>query len=157
MSQCATYNLKTKKIKKKNLNILIVDDDEECGECLKIILENDDHNVTIADEGAKCISLCQQNIFDVVFMDYHLEGIDGAHITQILKENISNHSMILAYTGDDSKLALNNFKNVGMDGVMIKPINAEHVSKLVKYIEECNGEFNLVSKLVKKHKNTIIF
>lgn len=157
MEEYNTYERNTKKIKKKNLNILIVDDDDECSECLKMILEGDSHNVSVADEGGKCISLCQQNNFDVVFMDYHLDGLDGAYVTRILKDDMSDHSMVLACTGDDSKDAISKFKEVGMDGMMIKPINAENVSKLVKYIEECNGEVDLLSKMVKKHKNTVIF
>jgi len=122
--------------KKKSLNILIVDDDLKAGECFKTILELRNHNVTILNEGIRCISKCLTNHYDIIFMDYHIDDINGDEITEIIKNDYSNKSQIFAYTGDKSDSAINNFKESGMYGAIIKPVNMSLFNEVMNVLEK---------------------
>lgn len=134
---CADYRVSSNNhIKRKLLNILIVDDDTEAAENFKTILQFRGHNITIVDDGLRCITRCmgKEQIYDIVFMDYHMEGLDGAKVAEILKE-YNESTLIFAYTGDNSEKAIQEFKNAKMDGVIIKPFDIKHIELLMNKIE----------------------
>lgn len=132
----AIHNKLTDSTHKKKMNILIVDDDLAGTECLKEILEYHGHNVQIVDDATRCITLCQNNKYDIVFMDYHLEGLDGAEVTLILKDQHIGKTIIFAYTGDSSQNAIGLFKGVGMNGAIIKPFDVMSFEMLLNNIED---------------------
>lgn len=144
---------------KKKLNILIVDDDEDGAECLKNILELHNHSVQIINDSIRCIASCQNNKYDIVFMDYHMDGLDGSQLTQILKEQQLVNTIIFAYTGDNSKSVICSFKDAGMNGAIIKPINLEAFELLLSHIEEhyyfSQHQASIIAK--KSNKSILIF
>jgi CheY-like chemotaxis protein len=158
---CSTdYNKTQLKTIRKTFNILIVDDDVIGAECLKEILELKGHRVNIVDDGSRSITLCQSNKYDVVFMDYHLDGLDGVQLTNILKDDMIKKTIILAYTGDNSSLALELFKNSGMDGIVVKPIDLSIINMLLCQIEEkiLNNKSDDMHSFIKKtKKNSVLF
>jgi CheY-like chemotaxis protein len=155
------YNKLTEPTNKKNMNILIVDDDIMGAECLKEILELHNHTVNIIDDAIRCITLCQNNKYDIVFMDYHMEGLDGAQITMLLKDQKIGKTIIFAYTGDNSNAAIKQFKETGMNGAIIKPIDMNSFEILLNYLEAHyflyfnNQNTSLIAK--KSNKSILIF
>jgi len=145
----------------KRLNILIVDDDQQSSKLFKELLETRGHNVSsISDEG-QCISTClknNKNNFDVIFLDYHLESINGVELADIIKDSFKSSSIMFAYTGDFSNDALNKFKNIGMNGVIIKPINPELINQVMGHIEQ-NGNIDsvFVKRIAKTNQDSLIF
>jgi len=128
------YKLKSCNIKNK-FNILIVDDEIEIAELLGEILKNRGHNVCIETEGVSGLSKCQSNQFDIIFMDFHMNDMNGIDVTDLLKNSCMNTSLIFAFTGDDSKYALKKFRDIGMDGAIIKPIEIDIINKLMNSLE----------------------
>jgi CheY-like chemotaxis protein len=126
------YNL----TKKNKLNILIVDDDETSLELFKEILEFRGHNVTAVNEGVRCISSLQNNYYDIIFLDYHIGDIDGVELTDCIKDVFKHKSLIFAYTGDASINALSRFKIIGMNGVLIKPLNLDIIDSIMNTLEK---------------------
>jgi CheY-like chemotaxis protein len=144
------YNLDNIYISKKRLNILIVDDDRNSSELFKEYLTIRGHNVYTLDEGVKCISSCMKNKYDIIFLDYHIGDIDGVELADCLKDVLKTESLIYAYTGDNSSDAIRKFKEIGMNGVIIKPINLTDINNIIIDIEERNIKR-------KKYSNIIIF
>jgi len=137
MSYTDSYIAKERSLlKRKTFSILIVDDDLDVANNLKSLLELRGHNVTVVDDGLRCITHCKdkEKHYDIVFMDYHMEGLDGAQVTEIVK-NDKKKTLIFAYTGDDSQKAINDFKQVGMDGAIIKPIDIRSIELLMSKLE----------------------
>jgi len=168
------YYLKTEvtdrikqEIIKKQFKILIVDDDVNVAETFGEVLKNRGHNVTIANEGMECIRKCQNNYYDIIFMDFHLmddklnyDETNGAEITDLLKKVCSINCIIFAITGDDSSFAINKFKQVGMDGVLIKPFCIDIVNKLMNSLETRISVDNKIVKAMtnpKQKKHLIVF
>lgn len=154
------YNKNRTLYKKKYMNILIVDDDVESANFIKELLELNGHFVTFVDEPTRCITLCQNNKYDLVFMDYHMNGLNGSQITEILKENHIGNTNIFAFTGDNSDDAITSFKSAGMDGIVIKPIDIEIFELLINYFENNNTLNNNQSTkmiITKRSNQNILF
>lgn len=131
------YNL----TRKTKLNILVVDDDETSLELFKEILEYRGHNVTVVNEGIKCISKLQNNYYDIIFLDYHIGDINGVDLADCIRDVFKHKSLIFAYTGDSSINAINSFKIIGMNGVLIKPLNIDIIDSVMNTIEKNNKNF----------------
>ena len=125
-------------VNKKKLEILIVDDDINSAELFKEYLSMRGHNVCSIYDGVKCISNCMKNNYDLIFLDYHIGDIDGVELADCLKDVLKTKSMIYAYTGDNSPGALQKFKEIGMTGAIIKPINLNTINNILIDIEEKN-------------------
>lgn len=139
------YCVEYKYNKQNKLNILIVDDDTNSSELFKEILELRGHCVITLDEGVKCISKCLNDKFDIIFVDYHIGDIDGVELTDCLKDVIKTKSLIYAYTGDNSNKSIELFKNVGMNGVFIKPLNINVINKFMAELENKNNNIKFES------------
>jgi CheY-like chemotaxis protein len=144
--------------RRKSFNILIVDDDLTIANSLKTVLNFRGHNVTVVDDGIRCITQCQneENHFDIVFLDYHMDGLDGARVAEIVKDK-KNKSIIFAYTGDNSDKALKDFKSVGMDGAIIKPVDINGIDLLMNKLENCvTLDKSLINMIARKSSKSIL-
>ena len=63
-------------------NILVVDDEAPIRETLKEILEYENFEVTLAENGEKAWQIIQKNDFDVVLCDVKMPGIDGVELLE---------------------------------------------------------------------------
>ncbi|AYV81788.1 MAG: hybrid sensor histidine kinase/response regulator, partial [Harvfovirus sp.] len=145
--------------RRKTFSILIVDDDVDVAENLKILLELRGHNIVIVDDGMRCITHCKdrERHYDIVFMDYHMEGLDGAQVTDIVKSD-EKKTLIFAYTGDSSQKAIDDFKQVGMDGAIIKPIDVMSIEMLMTRLEHaCILDQSVIKNITRKSSNSILF
>lgn len=153
---CHIKNEFISKIKKGNgnhqFNILIVDDDKTIANIFAEILKQRGHNVTIASESISCINKCQNNHYDIIFMDFHLDNLDGVDITDLIKNMNPVKSIIFAFTGDDSNKSIKKFREIGMDGALIKPLNFELINKLMNSLESRNDIDKRVVKLMREIK-----
>lgn len=131
-----TSNKNKKFLEKRQFKILIVDDDSYVASTLATILQQRGHNVTYLSEGASCIGKCQDNKYDIIFLDFHLGDMSGVDVADILKDVLKLSSIIFAFTGDDSAHALSQFKNIGMTGAIIKPVDASIIDRLMSSLED---------------------
>jgi CheY-like chemotaxis protein len=142
--------------KRLKLKILIVDDDPLASELFKEVLELRGHNVLVSSEGVDCISKFQSNDYDLVFLDYHIGDIDGVDLADYIKDIFKSNALIFAYTGDNSCSAVNKFKQTGMNGALIKPVDIDLINKIMILIETENKlNKNLVNKEIILQLNKI--
>lgn len=143
--------------KKRSFDILIVDDDKETSEMFKDILEMRGHTVTTIYEGVKCISTCKSKTYDIIFMDYHIEDIDGVQVTDFIRDIYKTNSIIFAYTGDSTYNAIEEFKKTGMVGALVKPVDPELINNIMRTIEERKCIDRIIfNKLAKQSKGSLI-
>jgi len=146
-------------LRRKIFNILIVDDDVDVAENLQKLLELRGHNITIVDDGLRCITHCKDKdkYYDIIFLDYHMDGLDGAEVADIVKQD-GKKTLIFAYTGDSSQRALNDFKEVGMDAVIIKPIDIKSIDLLMTKLEQTQIlNSSVIKNITKKSSRSILF
>ncbi|MCK4994404.1 MAG: diguanylate cyclase [Candidatus Omnitrophica bacterium] len=80
-------------------NILIVDDEEKDVEFLRRILQQENYDITIAENGKKALALLNEKKFDLVILDIILPDIDGYDVCKKIKEDKQNNNLpVLFYT-----------------------------------------------------------
>ncbi len=69
-------------------HILVIDDEKSIRNTLKDILEYENHQVDLAEDGSKGLEIIQQNHFDAVLCDIKMPDMDGIEVlTQIVQIN----------------------------------------------------------------------
>lgn len=84
----ARENTKNKNGCVKRANILVVDDEDSIRELLNEMLSMGGHKVKTVSSGKEAIQICKKEMFDVVFMDIMMPGINGVEsVKQIQLSN----------------------------------------------------------------------
>jgi len=88
----------------KGAHVLIVDDEYDIRETLRLALEDQNFQVTTAEGGSEALQRMRENVPDLVVLDLRMAGLDG---TSTLKQIRLNWGLIpvIVYTGfPDSEL-----------------------------------------------------
>src|ERR1700734_2856440 len=91
----------------KKLSILLVEDEENLHEALKLNLQLEGYEVSSAYDGLKALSMLQQEYFDLVILDVMLPGTDGINIAETMR--IQNN---------DAPILMLSAKNTSADRVL---------------------------------------
>jgi two-component system alkaline phosphatase synthesis response regulator PhoP len=105
-------------------SILLVEDEENLHEALKLNLELEGYDVTSAFDGAAALKAVQNEYFDLIILDVMLPEMDGIHVTETVR--ISNNEvpiLILSAKNTSADRVLGLKK--GADDYMVKPFNLE--------------------------------
>ena len=118
----------------KKKSILLVEDEENLQEALKLNLELEDYEVTCADNGVEALKAVQQEYFDLMILDVMLPELDGIAVCESIRlQNIDIPILILSAKNSSADRVLGLKK--GADDYLTKPFNLEElllrVSKLV--------------------------
>lgn len=135
MSESIAERRKFTDFKKSRLmHALVVDDDEESVELLANLMRKRGHVVNVVDEGARALTLCQERTYDLLFIDYHMPGLNGDNVIDIVR-NWSHDSLIFVFTGDHSEECVEKFRMLDVDGIILKPADSDTVHDLLHHLE----------------------
>lgn len=110
----------------KKTSILLVEDEENLHEALKLNLELEGYEVTSALDGAAALKAVQSEYFDLIIMDVMLPEMDGITVTETVR--ISNNEvpiLILSAKNSSADRVLGLKK--GADDYLTKPFNLEEL------------------------------
>ena len=110
----------------KKTSILLVEDEENLHEALKLNLELEGYEVTSAMDGAAALKAVQSEYFDLIIMDVMLPEMDGITVTETVR--ISNNEvpiLILSAKNSSTDRVLSLKK--GADDYLTKPFNLEEL------------------------------
>jgi len=111
-------------MRKSSNRILLVDDDPDIGEMIRIILEYDGYSVEVTERGETAESLIRKQRYDILIMDMLLSGLNGAEICARLKEDktLSSIPILMISAHPNAKeLCL----NAGADDFIAKPFDMD--------------------------------
>lgn len=116
------------------MNILVVEDNEMNQKVLSAFLERDHHILKIAESGEEALEMLKTKSIDLILMDINMSGISGIETTQKIRAS-DNETLattpIIALTGNVMPEDINSFYDVGMNGFIAKPINADNLYDIV--------------------------
>ena len=69
------------------MNILLVEDDRKLARALANLLEDDEHDVTVAHDGERGLELGLESQFDAVILDVMLPRMDGLDVCRTWRAN----------------------------------------------------------------------
>jgi len=129
----------TDKIKQKeemkNLEILIIDDNEQITKMLTTFLELKDHKCTIANDGKEGLEIIKENRHDVILLDLAMPEFDGYSVIKDLEENntLKDHKIIVFTASTITQEELDELVTRGVTSYILKPIDIDVLlSKLVE-------------------------
>ncbi|HZT64936.1 MAG TPA: response regulator [Acidimicrobiales bacterium] len=67
--------------------VLVVDDEPDIAKLVRITLEMDGHEVTVASDGQSALDLVDENAYDAVLLDLTMPGMDGFDVLTALKSD----------------------------------------------------------------------
>ena len=104
--------------------ILVVDDDAQMRQELRSWLEQMGHAVEVAENGEAAIHAIGQRAVDMLLLDLHMDGKDGAAVLDEIKRDYSLRSMPVVILSAEADLtAVAQCIAKGADGFLPKPCN----------------------------------
>ena len=134
--------------------ILIVDDDKNICELLRLYLEKEDFDTITAGNGLNAIEIYNEENPDLILLDIMLPGIDGWQVCREIRKNSDVPIIMLTAKGEtfDRILGL----ELGADDYIPKPFDTKEVIARVKAVLRRSGVFdNKNVKMVKFDKLSI--
>jgi len=113
--------------------ILIVDDSDVIRAELQGILANGGYSVTAAASGTDGLSAAiNQGPFDLIITDYNMPGLNGVEMCQKIREDARySQTPILVLTTESSTELRKKGQEIGVRAWLVKPINADVISKVL--------------------------
>lgn len=133
--------------------ILVVDDDLNICELLKLYLENEGYTVFTANDGVKAVSEFSARTPDLVLLDLMLPGMDGWQVCREIRKTSSTPIIMLTAKGEtfDKVLGL----ELGADDYVVKPFDAKEVMARVKAV--LRRTKTEVEAMADDNKKTVIY
>ena len=131
-----------------NSRILLVEDEENLREAIKLNLEIEGYEVETADAGKVALKKAQQQRFNVVILDVMLPEIDGFKICETIRLTDAETPILFLTAKDSGEDKVQGLK-MGADDYLTKPFNLEElllrVRNLAKRSQKQSGKDNTIS------------
>ncbi|MEI8060225.1 MAG: response regulator transcription factor, partial [Ferruginibacter sp.] len=124
-------------------SILLVEDEENLQEALKLNLELEGYEVTGVYDGAEALRIVQLEFFNLIILDVMLPEIDGITVCETIRLQNPDIPILILSAKNSSADRILGLKK-GADDYLTKPFNLEElllrVSKLIKKSERMSAK-----------------
>jgi DNA-binding NtrC family response regulator len=134
---------------KKEINILVVDDDEIVRESLLEWLREDGYHVEAAEDGFKALEKFRERSWNIALVDLKMPKMDGLELMEKIKENWPETQVIIITAYATVNTAVQAIK-VGAYDYLVKPFNPEELSLIIKRLVESQSLIKEISHLRKE-------
>ncbi len=122
-----------------NHTILLVEDEVNLHDALKLNLSLEGYEVSSAYDGPEALKQIEQAHFDLIILDVMLPGVDGFSITEMVRLN-NNQTPILILSAKNTSANKVQGLKIGADDYMTKPFNLEELLlRVAKLIQKSNA------------------
>ena len=120
-----------------NGKIMVVDDDSNICELLRLYLEKEEFEVCIAGNGAQALEMFDREKPDLMLLDIMMPQLDGWQVCREIRKKSSCPIIMLTAKGEvfDKVLGL----ELGADDYVVKPFEAKEVVARVKAVLRRSG------------------
>ncbi|HPH32082.1 MAG TPA: response regulator transcription factor [Chitinophagaceae bacterium] len=110
----------------KKTSILLVEDEENLHEALKLNLELEGYEVTSAFDGAAALKAVSNEYFDLIILDVMLPEMDGITVTETIRLSNNDVPVLILSAKNSSADRVLGLKK-GADDYLTKPFNLEEL------------------------------
>ncbi len=130
--------------------VLVVDDDLNICELLRLYLEKEGFEVTVANDGKVAVDTAKSQSFDIILLDIMLPTLDGWQVCREIRKDSNVPIIMITAKGEtfDKILGL----ELGADDYVPKPFDAKEVVARIKAVLRRYGEKEDVNKIVSYDK-----
>ena len=129
------FELDKPKLKLKDANLLLVEDNELNQKILKIGLTNYFRNIDVAYHGKEALDKFGTSKYDIILMDIQMQEMDGITATMKIREiekSTNSHVPIIAVTANALLGDRETCLSAGMDDYISKPFQIDDLIEMMK-------------------------
>lgn len=126
-----------KKLRCEGVRALVVDDESMNLVVAKSIFGRYGMKVYTVTSGQESIDICREKVFDIIFMDHMMSGMDGVEAMKRIRTDVAglNGSIpVVALTANAMSSAKQMFLSEGFDGFVSKPVEIEELERVLKQV-----------------------
>jgi two-component system, OmpR family, alkaline phosphatase synthesis response regulator PhoP len=127
----------------KKFSILLVEDEENLQEALKLNLELEGYEITSAYDGAEALQSVQKEYFNLIILDVMLPELDGITVCETIRLTNPDIPILILSAKNSSADRVLGLKK-GADDYLTKPFNLEEllirVNNLIKKSERLSSK-----------------
>jgi two-component system CheB/CheR fusion protein len=114
--------------------VVVVDDQEDSREMLRMLLESRDHLVFDASDGPSALALIERERPDVAFIDIGLPAMNGYEIAQQIRRHAHLADVrLVALTGYGAPSDISAARAAGFDEHIVKPANLGQIEAILAH------------------------
>jgi two-component system CheB/CheR fusion protein len=112
--------------------IVVVEDNRDVREMLKLLLEMDGHEVATAADGEAGVEIIELHGPDIALVDLTMPKLDGIELAKRIRSNAANsRTYLIALTGHGQPDDIRRTKAAGFDAHLVKPIEIDKLNALL--------------------------
>lgn len=129
--------------------ILIVDDDENICELLRLYLEKDGFETVVAGDGEQAVQFAAKYSPDLILLDIMLPKLDGWQVCREIRKTSATPIIMLTAKGEtfDKILGL----ELGADDYVSKPFDTKEVIARIKAVLRRSGDSDKTNQIKEVH------
>ncbi len=113
--------------------MLIVEDDPDISNMLRIYFQSQGYDVAVAQRGEDALDMCRQQLPHIIVLDIMLPDMDGYDVCRSLRSNLrTSHIPIIFLTQKDERSDKIHGLELGADDYITKPFDLEELKLRVK-------------------------
>ena len=139
-----------------SVSVLLVDDNLANLQLASELLRGLNTQVVQASNGKQAIDACNDNEFDVIFMDIQMPGMDGMEATRHIRalEQGKRRTPIIALTAHTITEQKAELLIAGMDDCISKPVSEAQLAHIINRWASLSGKKEVVIQIEEKSHNT---
>jgi signal transduction histidine kinase len=110
-------------------HVLVIEDNADAREMLRIALELDGHRVETAGDGLSGVEVALRATPDLVLVDIGLPGLDGYAVARRLRAELGDRVTLVALTGYGQSDDRRRTTDAGFDAHLVKPVDPDVLSR----------------------------
>jgi len=119
-------------IEKRNLKILLVEDNKINAKITKKILNNAKFEVDVAFDGQDVVEKYNES-YDLILMDIQMPIKDGFEATKEIR-NLNKEIIIIALTANNKEVIRKKAEEANMNGIIVKPFSKSKISEILNIV-----------------------
>ena len=117
------------------IRILIVDDDADIRDILKLTLAEENYELLEASDGEEALKIINAKPLDLVLLDYKIPKIDGRQVCRLIKKDLLlRHLPIIMVTGKGDISDKVDGIDAGADDYIVKPFEPKELLARIRMI-----------------------
>ncbi len=120
--------------------VLIAEDSSVIQNLVKKILEFQNFEITAVKNGEQVLQMLEKEHYDIILLDINMPVLDGMEtmkVVRALPDKQKANVPVVAITGNARNYSEEEFKEVGFNEVLMKPLNFD---KLVMVVKDLTGK-----------------
>src|SRR5439155_13720212 len=113
--------------------ILVVDDNADTIQSMRILLQMLRHEVFTAVDGPTALEAARAVVPDVILLDLSMPRMDGYEVARRLRQQMGGKVALVAVTGYARREDVDRSREAGFDCHLIKPVLIEEVQKFIDF------------------------